>query len=155
MQRNVLFSPRFFPGFWDSIPKRCKGVHCVDLGESFPTHIYLQKLASIQPRTSLVKFARSPRTDPPGLHMPQFVQSRGGTEVEPEVENFRSKALRLCFENDTTAQISARSFIDLAHWLRTWAICNSNNNNVHGERANFTRLVLGCIEANFANEIIM
>ena len=29
--------------FWDSIPKRCKGVHCVDLGESFPTSIYLAK----------------------------------------------------------------------------------------------------------------
>ena len=29
-----------------------KGVHFVDLGESFPTHIYLQNLASIQPRTS-------------------------------------------------------------------------------------------------------
>ena len=28
--------------------------------------IYFQKLASIQPRTSLVKLARSPRTDPPG-----------------------------------------------------------------------------------------
>ena len=41
-------------------------MHCVDLGESFPTSIYLQNLASIQPRTSLVKFARSPRTDPPG-----------------------------------------------------------------------------------------
>ena len=27
----------------------------------------MQKSASIQPRTSLVKFARSPRTDPPGL----------------------------------------------------------------------------------------
>ena len=39
-------------GFWDSIPKRCKGVHFVDLGESIPTHIYLQNLASIQPRTS-------------------------------------------------------------------------------------------------------
>ena len=39
------------------IPKRCKGVHCVDLGESFPTSIYLQRLASIQPRTSPVKFA--------------------------------------------------------------------------------------------------
>ena len=38
------------------IRKRCKGVHCVDLGESFPTHIYLQNLASIQPRTSLLKF---------------------------------------------------------------------------------------------------
>ena len=36
--------------------KRCKGVHCVDLGESFPTSIYLQHFASIQPRTSLLKF---------------------------------------------------------------------------------------------------
>ena len=27
----------------------CKGMHCVDLGESFPTSIYLQNLASIQP----------------------------------------------------------------------------------------------------------
>ena len=41
---------------------RCKGMHCVDLGESFPTSIYLQNVASIQPRTSLVKFARSPCT---------------------------------------------------------------------------------------------
>ena len=31
------------------------------------TRIYLQNLASIQPRTSLVKFARSPRTDRPGF----------------------------------------------------------------------------------------
>ena len=39
-------------------------MHCVDLGESVPTSIYLQNVASIQPRSSLVKFARSPRTDP-------------------------------------------------------------------------------------------
>ena len=32
-----------------------KGVHCVDLGESFPTNIYLQDLASIQPITSRLK----------------------------------------------------------------------------------------------------
>ena len=38
------------------IRERCKGVHCVDLGESFPTSIYLQKSTSIQPRTSLSKF---------------------------------------------------------------------------------------------------
>ena len=38
-------------------------MHCVDLGESFPTHIYLQNLVSIQPRTSFVKFARSLCTD--------------------------------------------------------------------------------------------
>ena len=41
------------------IRERCKGVHRVDLGKSFPTHIYLQKLASIQPRT----VARSPRAE--------------------------------------------------------------------------------------------
>ena len=34
-------------------------MHCVDLGESFQSHIYLQNLASIQPRTSPVKFAAS------------------------------------------------------------------------------------------------
>ena len=37
----------------------CERVHCVDLGESFPTHIYLQNLASIQPKTSPLKFAGS------------------------------------------------------------------------------------------------
>ena len=41
----------FFNGNCE-IRERCKGVHCVDLGESFPTSIYLQNLASIQPRTS-------------------------------------------------------------------------------------------------------
>ena len=44
-----------------------KHVNLVDLVKSFPTHILLQNLASIQPRTSPVKFVRSPRTDPPGL----------------------------------------------------------------------------------------
>ena len=48
-----LFPPMVFLVFWDSIPKRCKGVHCVDLGENFPTHIFLQNLASIQPITSV------------------------------------------------------------------------------------------------------
>ena len=37
----------------------CKGVQYGDLGESFHRSIYLQNVASIQPRTSLVKFARS------------------------------------------------------------------------------------------------
>ena len=40
------------------IEERCKGVHCVDLDESFPTSIYLQNLASIQPRTSPKKFGK-------------------------------------------------------------------------------------------------
>ena len=29
------------------IRKRCKAVHCVDLGESFPTSIYLQNLLDL------------------------------------------------------------------------------------------------------------
>ena len=38
------------------IRERCKGVHCVDLGEGFPTSIYLQNLASIQLKTGPDKF---------------------------------------------------------------------------------------------------
>ena len=39
-------------------------MHRVDLGESFQTHIFLQIFASIQPKTSPLKFARSSRLDP-------------------------------------------------------------------------------------------
>ena len=35
-------------------------MHCADLGESFPTRIYLHKLASIQPRSNPLKFADCP-----------------------------------------------------------------------------------------------
>ena len=46
--------------------EQCKRVICVDLGESFQTHTYLQKFASIQPRTSPVKFAASRDGRSPG-----------------------------------------------------------------------------------------
>ena len=52
-KNSAIFNENF------EIRERCKGVHCVDLGESFPTHIYLQNLASIQPRTSPLKFVGS------------------------------------------------------------------------------------------------
>ena len=45
---------------------RCKGVCCVDLDESFQMSIYLHRSASIQKRTSPVKFALSPCTGLPG-----------------------------------------------------------------------------------------
>ena len=61
VQRSVRF---FFPGFSNlDSKKRCKGVHCVDLDESFPTSIYLQNLASIQPRTSPKKFGKTGKRD--------------------------------------------------------------------------------------------
>ena len=50
------FLPRPRPMRSDRILEGRKGVHRVDLGESFPTHIDLQTLASIPPRTSPVKF---------------------------------------------------------------------------------------------------
>ena len=44
--KNAKFDENF------EIRERCKGVHCVDLGESFPTSIFLQNLVSIQLKTS-------------------------------------------------------------------------------------------------------
>ena len=43
----------------NEIAELCEGVYCADLGENFQTHIYLQNFGSIQPRTSLVKYAAS------------------------------------------------------------------------------------------------
>ena len=45
----------------NEIAELCKRVHCVDLDESFQTHIYLQNLVLIQPRTSPVKFVLAER----------------------------------------------------------------------------------------------
>ena len=40
-KNSAIFNENF------EIRERCKGVHCVDLGESFPTSIYLILLAKI------------------------------------------------------------------------------------------------------------
>ena len=48
---------------------------CVDLDESFQTHIYLRNLASIQPRTSPLKFVGS---------RDSYSGSRGRTLVQPD-----------------------------------------------------------------------
>ena len=56
------------------ILEQCKGVHCVDLDESFQTHIYLQNFVSIQLRTSPVKFAAS--VGPNHLFRQEVDQSR-------------------------------------------------------------------------------
>ena len=59
------------------IRERCKGVHCVDLSESFPTSIYLQNVASIQTRTSSPKFAEaSKRYPPPVIHLALWTSFR-------------------------------------------------------------------------------
>ena len=55
--RHILKLANMWQNF--EIAEPCKGVHCVDLGESFQTHIFLQNFASTQPRTSPQKFAQS------------------------------------------------------------------------------------------------
>ena len=73
----------------------CKGVHCVDLGESFQTHIYLQNLASIQPRTSPVKFAasRAGSASPGGGASPGGPAAGSLGEEERSEDNYESNSV--------------------------------------------------------------
>ena len=69
---GVVLARPFFPHFSHTDSKTvqrsalCRSRRELSNEIAIPTSIYLQNLASIQPRTSLVKFARCPRTDPPG-----------------------------------------------------------------------------------------
>ena len=70
-------------------------MHCVDLGESFPTSIYLQKSASIQPRTSSSQFEGkfnsiftrllSPGAGRGGRRRPRACRSSGHRSPRPAV----------------------------------------------------------------------
>ena len=97
--------------FWQNLTKNeitelCKGVHCVDLGESFPTNILLQNLASIQARTISVKFARSPRTDPPGgLH--DGYHDQRAIHMCCSVQVLYKKAIGLAQRNVSCHQVQA------------------------------------------------
>ena len=79
------------------IREQCRGVLCVDLGESIQTHIFLQKLASIQPRTSPVKFARPSNAAVGGCQQALVFQSPvdsreapGEPEAEEDVHGVRA-----------------------------------------------------------------
>ena len=51
LHRLDLNISEIFREFFE-IREWCKGLHCVDLGESFPTNIFLQNLVPIQQKTS-------------------------------------------------------------------------------------------------------
>ena len=104
----------------NEITELCKGVHCVDLGESFQTHIYLQNLASIQPRTSPLKFAEGgeaadaraprppgePRETPedvalPSSHRGRLASSRATADKHSKLKViFSIRILRNCTSSD-------------------------------------------------------
>ena len=67
----------------NEIAELCKGVHCVDLGESIQTHIFLQNFASIQPRTSPHKFVHL-QHDGGDLHRGALL---GGLDREHELRD--------------------------------------------------------------------
>ena len=102
----------------------CKGVHCVDLGESFQTHIYLQNLASIQPRTSPLKFARSSRIGAVSV----MVIPIGAEDRRAPRGKHRSTAAGSGKHRSTERCGTAR------------------------DRAHVTGLLLGYIEADFCNQ---
>ena len=92
---------------------------CVDLGESFPTSIYLQNAASIQLRTNPVKFAWSPRTDPPGLSFALVrtkLQCSDGMAVRQIL-----KAVRRKFHSDGEVNTSKENGCACQSLLRTAA----------------------------------
>ena len=60
----------------------CKGVHCVDLDESFQTHTYLQNFVSIQPRTSPVKSRLQALDEAFFLAPVRFLLVEGPVEVQ-------------------------------------------------------------------------
>ena len=61
----------------------CKGVHRVDLGESFQLHIFLQKLVSMQPRTSPLKFAEGGSVCALGVNLTQLTSTTRWSGASP------------------------------------------------------------------------
>ena len=113
------------------------GVHCVDLGESFQTHVYLQNLASIQPRTSPLKFARStdPRVGrelpPPGPGVPHEPRDRRDRGERPRAGQRRPGRQRGPRKIALGVMVS----------------------NIGKILQIFSGLVLGCIKTKFCNKI--
>ena len=104
-----------------------KHVNIVDLVKSFPTNILLQNLASIQKRTSPVKFAH--------------LAEKSGKDSIPNLSTKVSTSATLLPSKPLNREAARRSAELDFH--------NAPGASVRGERANLKGLVLGCIEAKF------
>ena len=141
------------------ILEQCKGMLCAELGESFPTHIYLQNFASIQPRTSPLKFARvasSSARPETGRSMPDMPAAASSSRS--------CCSLAYCFCALTKALPKRNASSTVSPETRNHCgMCRLRNTpkSVPVPRAarrgparvisppNFERLVLGCVEADF------
>ena len=66
-----------------------KHVNLVDLVKSFPTNIFLQNLASIQPRTSLIKFDHLAEKSESAVRY-RTLQPAGPAQAQDEPERSKS-----------------------------------------------------------------
>ena len=108
-----------------------KHVNLVDLVKGFPTNIYLQNLASIQPRTSPVKFA----------HLAE--KSGKGS-----ISNLSTKVNSRTTCAAAAASVNARAVA--SHLASSGAIREGPSlPHVHSFSPSLERLVLFCIDAKF------
>ena len=154
-----------------------KHVHLVDLAKSFPTNIYLQSLASIQPRTSPVKFAWP---YPPDWHFPSSAprpevvlefEASGSWPSDAEAVQHVKAALLLQMKTELETELGLESrvagppqpFLDVLAPDSIWRLRIFHPHELIGAAAkirsevnselnfspNFEGLVLGCIDADF------
>ena len=133
-----------------------KHVNLVDLVKSFPTNIYLQKLASIQKRTSPVKFAHlaeksgkgsisnlSTKVEPAALH-------RGPRRRDQALGHHRCHRERAYLNCGRDGSLTPGSpHVWRTGWLAGCSRVRRRMNNELHFTPNFDRLVLGCIDADF------
>ena len=149
--RMLQNSAKLLATFWHKleIAELCRGVHCVDLGESFQTHIYLHNFVSIQPRTSPVKFAVSRDTQHPQISGlgPQRPGPAG--LGRRRVLGAGRRARRLLPEGRRPPPRGAggpQAYV--RKWLRV-----SNFGKIRKFLQFFGGLVLGCIKTKFCKKI--
>ena len=89
--RNFSEFAKFFAKFYANfeMTELCKGVQLVALGESFQTHIFLQNLASIQPRTSPVNWSST-------------VDCQETAQVDPDTETEHFAELQFALQDFLT-----------------------------------------------------
>ena len=124
-----------------------KHVNLVDLVKSFPTNIYLQNLASIQKRTSPVKFAHLAEKSGKGSISnlstklrTRVLEKRDELAREAGLERGLSRGGPL--RKEALVRVGAGLVLEALH-LRTPV------NNIEYFPPNFEGLVLGCIDADF------
>ena len=116
------------------ILEQCKGVHCEDFGESFPTSIYLQNFVSIQPLERALPSLphQAPRDEVTASLMAKIAAAQDGSAAD------REKAV-------TGLIVGVKMLQDKVAWR--------SSSSAYGMRlrdaANFRGLVLGCIAMNF------